>query len=591
MSPLSSFTIGIAGSGGDGVVLLGELLARTAAAGGLHVFLTKNFGPQIRGGETSCRLTLSDAPLHCPGDRVDLLAVLNWDGLARFQRELLAAPDAAALYDARHGARPDLLAAVGAAGPPMALPLEELALEQAGSKQARNMVLGGVLCALLGWPAEAFTAQLAPRLGEAAGAGNARAAVRAAELVAGAVGPDAVPALGPAGSALDLLTGNSAVCRGALHGGCTFMAGYPISPATEILEHLMRELPQQAGQCVQAEDEIAAAGLALGSSYGGVRAMTATSGPGFSLMAESIGLGVMAELPLVVVDVQRVGPSTGIPTRTEQADLNMALYGRHGDAPCPVLAPVSIADCAELTRAAFEIAAEYRTPVILLSDQYLAQGVQTVGPGTSLAGPGPTPAPAGDKTSDGGSRGAPRPSQPKLHGGMADGARPGPTPPASLSGLVRDASGEPSSDPAVHAAMCRARAAKLDRLARSQPLCATYDPPAGAGLGAASRLGLLTWGSSYGPCCALADALAEQGVAASVFAPRMVCPLPVGPLRHWLSTVGRVFLPELNHSGQFWHYLRGQLDLPLPLTPYHRPGGAAFTVEELLEQWERQGDQ
>jgi len=315
---------------------------------------------------------------------------------------------------------------------------------------------------------------------------------------------------------------------------------------------------------VQAEDEIAAAGLALGASYGGTRALTATSGPGFSLKAESLGLAVMAELPLVVVDVQRVGPSTGIPTRTEQGDLNMALYGRHGDAPCPVLAPVSIADCEVLTAAAFEIADEYRTPVILLSDQYLAQGVQTIVVGPSGRG--------GSVTRP------PETTQP----GRVTGP---PLPPAGLSGLVRDDVGEPSSDPQVHSAMCARRTAKFEALRLAHSLTATYRPPVAGSDGPASetqRIGILTWGSSYGPCCALADALAAQGGAASAFAPRLIYPLPVEALRAWLQTVDRLFVPELNHSGQFWHYLRSQIDLPLPATPYHHAGGAAFTLEELL---------
>jgi 2-oxoglutarate ferredoxin oxidoreductase subunit alpha len=565
---VTSFTIGIAGSGGDGVILLGELLARTAADAGLHCFLTKSFGPQIRGGETSCRLTFAAGPLHCPGDRVDLLAVLSWEGYARFSSELPLAAGAVVLCDARQeAAQADLRDA-----PVLALPLEHLALETAGSKQARNMVLAGALCAALNWPAAQFIAQLAGRQlrQDGADSGNARAVVAGGELAAvqRLQLPQAPPGLGSA-APLELLTGNAAVCRGALAAGCRFMAGYPISPATEILETLMRELPAAGGNCVQAEDEIAAAGLALGASYGGVRAMTATSGPGLSLKVEALGLAVMAELPLVVVDVQRVGPSTGIPTRTEQADLNIALYGRHGDAPCPVLAPVSIADCGRLTQAAFEIAEKYRTPVIILSDQYLAQGVQTMPVARAAL-------PANNRTADT----AVRPTS-----GLADtAAHPGI--PAGLSGLVRDAAGEPSSDPALHAAMCARRAAKLEALRKVQPLVARYAPQPPVGDSAdRPRLGILTWGSSYGPCCALADQLAQQGSAVSVFAPQSLYPLPLAPLTVWLTTLDELFVPELNHSGQFWRYLRSQLDVPVPATPYHRAGGRAFAVEELLEKY------
>jgi 2-oxoglutarate ferredoxin oxidoreductase subunit alpha len=285
--------------------------------------------------------------------------------------------------------------------------------------------------------------------------------------------------------------------------------------------------------------------------------MTATSGPGFSLMAETLGLAVMAELPLVVVDCQRVGPSTGIPTRTEQADLNMALYGRHGDAPCVVLAPTSIDECLALAPAAFNIADEYRTPVVLLSDQYLAQGVTTVGALPTVA-----------RITNG------------AHG-SADISSPLQQPPRQMTGLVHLPTGEPSSNPSVHAGLCRQRQAKLARLAERCPLHVQYedDGPAPNRV----DLGLLTWGSSFGPCCAVVDVLRERGIRASVFAPQLVYPLPRQPLAAWLQRLLRLAVVELNFSGQFWHYLRGELDLPgIPSSTYHRAGGAAFTVTELL---------
>ena len=164
-----------------------------------------------------------------------------------------------------------------------------------------------------------------------------------------------------------IMSGNEAIGLAALVSGCRFFSGYPITPATEIMEWLAKELPKFGGKMVQCEDEIAAINYALGASYAGVKSMTATSGPGFSLMQETIGLASMAELPVVVVDVQRCGPSTGVPTKTEQSDLFAAMYGTHGDCPKIVLAPMNVADCFYQTVNAFNFAEQYQVPVIVLS--------------------------------------------------------------------------------------------------------------------------------------------------------------------------------------------------------------------------------
>ena len=170
-----------------------------------------------------------------------------------------------------------------------------------------------------------------------------------------------------------LITGNEAAGYGALRGGVRFVAAYPITPATELLEWMAPALAKVGGTLVQAEDELASINMIIGASYGGVPSLTATSGPGLSLMIEALGLGVAAEMPIVVVDVMRSGPSTGIPTKSEQSDLNIALYGLHGDAPHLVVAPNSIADCLAATQWAVQLAEALQVPAIVLSDQYFGQ--------------------------------------------------------------------------------------------------------------------------------------------------------------------------------------------------------------------------
>ncbi len=175
-----------------------------------------------------------------------------------------------------------------------------------------------------------------------------------------------------------LLSGNEAVAEGALAAGCNFFAGYPITPSSEIMHYMARELPKRGGVFIQAEDELAAINMVIGASWAGARAMTATSGPGFSLMQEGIGYAVMTETPLVIVNVMRAGPATGQATKAAQGDLMQARWGRHGDQMVPVLAPSSPQEAYELTIEAFAIAEELRTPVIVLSDEFVAHGREVV---------------------------------------------------------------------------------------------------------------------------------------------------------------------------------------------------------------------
>src|SRR5205807_1927330 len=175
-----------------------------------------------------------------------------------------------------------------------------------------------------------------------------------------------------------VLNGNQAVVAGALAAKCRYFAGYPITPASDIMEALAKELPQVGGTFMQAEDEIAALASVLGASFGGVRSMTATSGPGFSLMTELIGYASMAEIPAVIVDAQRAGPSTGMPTKMEQSDLSFALNASHGDTPRMVVAPADVADCYKMIIMAFNMAERYQMPVIFLSDQSLTARVESV---------------------------------------------------------------------------------------------------------------------------------------------------------------------------------------------------------------------
>jgi 2-oxoglutarate ferredoxin oxidoreductase subunit alpha len=237
-----------------------------------------------------------------------------------------------------------------------------------------NMVALGVLGALAGLEAEALARAVEATLQKGGDALIASRAAMMAGMAAVAEAGLSLPKLVPGrANGCWAISGNEAAGLGAVRGGIRFVAAYPITPATEILEWLSSALPRLGGTLVQAEDELASINMAIGASYGGVPSLTATSGPGLSLMSEAMGLAVAAEIPLVVIDVMRGGPSTGIPTKSEQADLNIALYGLHGDAPHVVVAPNSVADCLFATQWAVHLAETLQVPALVLPDQSMGQ--------------------------------------------------------------------------------------------------------------------------------------------------------------------------------------------------------------------------
>ncbi|HYT76900.1 MAG TPA: 2-oxoacid:acceptor oxidoreductase family protein, partial [Vicinamibacterales bacterium] len=386
---MRDLTIGMAGAGGDGVVSAGESLITAAAIDGYHAILTKSFGPQIRGGESSFRLRVATGPVYTPGTVLDVAIALNWDDFLRFGAELPIGGHTILIYDAQH--------APGPGGPPLAgvmpgeivgAPIAAIARELAGHDAAKNTVVLGLLAEWFGFMPDALQAGLRKRYARKSAdvlernerafqAGRAYAAehpiARARRLrPAREEGAARLPAL--------LADGNEMCAAAAIFAGCTFFGGYPITPSTEIMQFLGRELWRYGGAVLQAEDEIAGAGAALGASFAGRKAMTATSGPGMSLKTEMLGLASIAELPLVCVNVQRGGPSTGMPTKSEQSDLFQAVFSAHGDVVRPVLAPTGVADMFATTVEAFNIAEQYQTPVILLSDAEIGQRKEIVDP-------------------------------------------------------------------------------------------------------------------------------------------------------------------------------------------------------------------
>ncbi|WP_435345043.1 2-oxoacid:acceptor oxidoreductase subunit alpha [Haloarchaeobius sp. HRN-SO-5] len=368
----------IGGEAGDGIDSTGKIFAQALSRAGRHVFTSKDFASRIRGGYTAYKIRTSVDQVQSVVDRLDLLVALTQRTIDENLDELHEG--SAIIYDGERSwdaEYPDDITGVD-------VPLKSLA-EEAGGAIMRNIVALGAACEITNFSIENLDEALEKRFGskgEKIVENNKEAARLGQEYVAENYDLDVEFDLDETDNDYVLLNGDEAIGMGAIAAGCRFYAGYPITPATDVMEYLTGRIDEFGGHVVQAEDELSAINIALGAARAGARSMTATSGPGIDLMAETFGLVATSETPLVIVDVMRSGPSTGMPTKQEQGDLNMTLYGGHGEIPRFVVAPTTISECFWKTVEAFNYAEKYQTPVYLVADLSLAVTEQTFPPET-----------------------------------------------------------------------------------------------------------------------------------------------------------------------------------------------------------------
>jgi 2-oxoglutarate/2-oxoacid ferredoxin oxidoreductase subunit alpha len=372
-----------------------------------------------------------------------------------------------------------------------------------------------------------------------------------------------------------VMTGNEALAYGLIAAGVRFGAGYPITPWSDIMELLRRELPKYGGTFIQCEDEIAAISMALGASYAGRVAVTGSSGPGISLKTEALGWGVMAEVPVVVIDVQRGGPSTGLPTNVEQSDLNLACFGGHGDSPRVVLAPATVEDCFATAIEAVNVARRYSVPVILLTDQSIATRIEAFEePDLERAcqdlAPDLTPVVDAKPYDLAATDGITRHLAPGTR--VLSGRYP------VVTGLEHDEMGHPSGAPKLHVQMTAKRRRKLQALAEELPVPAVYGPAEGQTL-------LVGWGSTQGPIREAVDRARAAGDSVSALHLRYLHPLPSG-LEQIFSGFEHVFVVELNDEGLYGYgqlaaILRGRFCDPR-IRGINKTDGLNFKVKEIL---------
>jgi 2-oxoglutarate ferredoxin oxidoreductase subunit alpha len=374
----ADFNWAIGGEAGDGIDSTGKIFAQALSRAGRHVFTSKDFASRIRGGYTAYKVRTSVDQVQSVVDRLDVLIALTQRTIDENLDELHEG--SVIIYDGERTTMEDVEIPDEMVG--LDVPLQRLA-EEAGGAIMRNVVALGAACAVADFPIENLDSALQKRFGDKGSSiveNNKEAARKGRKFVNEEFGHDFDYDLETTDEDYVLLNGDEAIGMGALAAGCRFYAGYPITPATNVMEYLVGRIEQYGGHVVQAEDELSAINIALGAARAGARSMTATSGPGIDLMAETFGLVATSETPLVIVDVMRSGPSTGMPTKQEQGDLNMMLYGGHGEVPRFVLTPTTVAECFQKTVEAFNLAEKYQVPVYLGADLALAVTEQTFSP-------------------------------------------------------------------------------------------------------------------------------------------------------------------------------------------------------------------
>ena len=568
--------IGIAGSGGDGVISAGESLLTAAALEGYHGIMTKSFGSQIRGGEAMCRLRLSTQPVLNPNGPLDVAVALNWDDFRRFGWELPVEASTMVIYESKTGVAPGNLPLEGVTPTAVfSVPITEMAEKNAGTDKAKNIVVVGLLAGWFGIGRESMLAGIRKKFakkGAAVVEGNVRAFRAGLEYAEAHPLAEDRKLSAPQGdrSAKLLSDGNDMCAAAAIFAGCTFFGGYPITPSTEIMQFLDREIWKYGGTVLQAEDEIAGIGAVVGASFAGKKAMTATSGPGMSLKTEMLGLASIAELPLVCVNVQRGGPSTGMPTKAEQSDLFQAVFSAHGDCLRPVLAPTCVGDMFAMTVEAFNLAEYYQTPVILLSDQEISQRKETVEPidvskFTIVDRRRPTEAELVKYTRFKLTESGISPlSQPGMLGGNYLAA-----------GIEHNEVGRPTASGEMHARMNEKRFRKFAPLKNRRDLFVVEGDPD-------APIGLVSWGSVAGVAREALRLAEAEGLHAKLLVPKLLYPIAEQVYQDFFASVDRGLFIEQSYQGQLYRLVRMFVDVPALIKPLAKSGSNPIQPMEVL---------
>jgi 2-oxoglutarate/2-oxoacid ferredoxin oxidoreductase subunit alpha len=565
------------GAAGDGIASVGDVLGRSLARMGLHVFGLNAYQSVIRGGHVWFQARASTEPIHSQGDQADVLFALNKE-TAQIHLPMMGA-GSTVVYDPEKFDLADGELPVGTKK--LAVPTLEIARKYSSQSILQNAAGMGASAYLAGIPLAVLQQTLGESFGKKKGdvaewnIGAAAAGYEFAEKHSGANDH----AVKPQGPAKMLMTGNQAIALGAAAAGCKFYAAYPMTPASTIL-HWMAAHAQQLGIVVkQAEDEIAVVNMAIGASFGGVRSMCATSGGGFALMVEGIGMAGMTETPLVVVESQRSGPSTGLPTKTEQGDLNMMLGAGQGDYPRAILAPSDAGEAFRTTVKAFQLAEDWQTPIIIASDFHLSESIMTV-EREEVPFPGPVPSlftvepNGGDYKryayTDSGVSPRAIPGQPGLQ------FKAGSDEHDERGHLISDVLSGVPIWVAERTKMMDKRMRKLEGLRAAGPAPSLEGPSEAA-------LTFVAWGSTVGAIRDAQKILGTKGATTNLVRIPQIFPMAASALVPLLSGAKKTLLVEGNYTGQLGHLIRAETGIALP-TRFLKYDGEPFTPMEIAQR-------
>jgi len=571
--------IRLAGNSQDGIQSVGGFLARLAGRSDQDIMTYMTIPATISGGPSIFQVRMGTGDILSAGDRADMLVAFYQHSYDAHISSLR--PGGVLIYDSDHVTP----AADDNRFTNVAVPITTATVEAVGGTskdKGKNIFILGLIARVFDLDVQKLATLIKERFG-----GKNEDIVRNAMLAfdAGYAWPqnnlrdlfyrfEAIDRVTTSGSRPQVtMDGNMAIAYGLLAGGVRHGAGYPITPWSSIMETLRTELPKYGGLFVQCEDEIAAISTAIGFSYTGQLAITGSSGPGLSLKMEALGWATMSEMPLIVVNVQRGGPSTGMPTNVEQSDLMQAIYGSHGDTPRVVLAPKNVEDCFYIAIEATRIAREYSTPVLILTDMGLSSRIEAFDePDLPKLMVDPKP-----DLSDRGADYKPYPLDRITHHAPA-GSKVGSGKYPTVTGLEHDEMGHPTGSPKLHTQMTAKRRDKIKALATTLPAPELIGDSAGEVL-------IVTWGSSWGPAREALGRIRAAGVKAGHLHVRHVHPLPNG-LEETFARYHKIVVAELNDEGlygfgQFAMMLRARYANP-SIVSVTKTDGLTFKVSEIV---------
>ena len=575
----------IIGSAGDGTIAAGDILKRAMARMGYKVIAFDIYPAEIRGfGKCISRVRVTTEQAYSLKRHSDVLislddsyAIPHVGEVRDYGAVIYESSPIAKLPEGGH-----MTAHIKPSQLPYGVRVRGISERATAAARSRNIVVLGYLAGLYGIAPAAFREIIAEKFRTKAQVVTDQntaafdAGYEAGKAVFKLDDIDLGPPLHDAeAERTTMMTGNGAVVRGCIDARLDTFFGYPITPATTILERLATELPKHGGRVLQTEDEISAIAATIGAGYAGSRAATATSGPGLALMAEMLGLGVMGEVPSVIFVSQRGGPSTGMPTKTEQSDLNLAVFGGAGDAKRIVLAPTNVDGCYRTAGMALEMAEQYQTPVIVLLDLYLSNRYETVvlpeKPTFALDLNKKMTAGEGNymRFADSDDHISPR-AVPGEEAGMH-----------TVTGLEHNQLGKPSDLPENHEAMNAKRHLKLEAALHHPDftICKRFGDEGPV------DVGILGWGSTFGEILEAMFAAQEEGIRCAAMKVVMLSPLPKDRISAFMDDCDTVLLPELNFEGQLANLISGTLGRPV--TKLTRSTGAPMQVEEILAEIRR----